>query len=88
MTLIEEKASLGTIDEIPTRVQTVLGRAIVDEEFRDTLFDRLDIVAKEYELSEIDLRIVKNVNMEEIEELAEALNSKIIKAAAAIIFCA
>jgi hypothetical protein len=72
---------------MPEKLEIVLGKAILDEDFRNQLFDCPEAICKEYGLDERALEIIKSLSREEIEELAKATENEMIKNSAGIIFC-
>lgn len=74
------------ITAIPEEVQSLIGRAVVDEEFRTLLEREPEQVGREFGLDDIHVEFVKNM-APEIVEMANSLNYKIMKEAAGIIFC-
>jgi len=55
--------------DMSKKVQSILGRAINDKEFRELILRDIDAATKEYELSEAEKRAVSNLQENEIQEL-------------------
>lgn len=83
----EKKIPYYTIVAKAKKFERILGRAIVDPNFRKTLFECPADVAKEYEMDEESLAAIKQIDRSSIEKLAKSLETRITKDAAVIIFC-
>ena len=70
------------------KIESLIGKAIVDPDFRETLFERTSDIAKEYELDEDSMEGLKQIDRSLVDNLAKSFEGKIMKEAADIIFCA
>jgi hypothetical protein len=70
------------------KIERLLGRAIVDADFRATLFDRPGDIAEEYELDEVSIEGLKQIDRNLVNKLAISFEGRIMKEASDIIFCA
>jgi hypothetical protein len=61
-------------------VQTIIGQAVVDREFRESLFADPDEVLAGYELTEEEMVALKAIDAETMESFAGALDERISKA--------
>lgn len=61
-------------------VQTVIGQAVVDREFRESLFADPDEVLAGYELTEEEIVALKAMDADTVESFAGALDERISKA--------
>lgn len=52
-----------------TAIQEVITRAVQDEEFKSLLVNDPDIALKDYELSEIQLMLIKSLDEEDFDKL-------------------
>lgn len=86
--MAEKKVPYHTLKVRVEKIERILGRAIVDSDFRKTLFECPSDVAKEYELDEESLQVIKQIDKRSIERLGRSLEARITKDAAVIIFCA
>jgi len=61
-------------------VEAIIGKAVVDSEFRETLFANPDEVLAGYELTEVEIAALKAVDAETMESFAGTLDERISKA--------
>jgi hypothetical protein len=61
-------------------VQTIIGQAVVDREFRENLFADPEEVLAGYELTEEEIVALKAIDAETVESFAGALDERISKA--------
>lgn len=78
---------ISTLRGIPKNLEIVLGRAIIDGDFRKKLFMCPEKASNEYGLDEKSLDLIKSLDPEEIERLAKSTENEIVKNSAGIIFC-
>lgn len=83
----EKKIPYHTLKAKVEKIERILGKAIVDPNFRKTLFECPSDVAKQYELDEESLKAIKQIDRGSIEKLAKGLEARITKDAAVIICC-
>ncbi len=83
----EKKIPYHTLKAKVEKIERILGKAIVDPEFRKVLFECPSKVAKQYELDEETLHMIEHLDRRSIEKLAKSLEARITKDAAVIIFC-
>lgn len=63
-------------------LEAVIGRAIVDMEFRDRLFADPCATLEEYELSEAELAALKKMDVETLDAYGSKLGARVLKALA------
>lgn len=78
---------ISTLEEIPKDLERVLGRAIIDEDFRKHLFQYPEKVCRAEGLDEKALEIIKSLDLEEFEKLAKSTENEMVKNSAGIILC-
>jgi hypothetical protein len=71
-----------------TKIEQVLGKAMVNKSFRSKLFRAPLKVGKSLGLNESGLEVLRNLDRKTFERFAKALDAKILKDAAEVIFCA
>jgi hypothetical protein len=62
-------------------VSQIIGRAVIDPEFRETLFSNPEQALQGYDLTEDDKEALKNLKQEDLEEFSTKLDSRITKRA-------
>ncbi len=60
-------------------VQNIIGRAVMDEAFRNLLFSDPDKALEGYDLSEEEKRILRNLDADEVSGFAGKLDERITK---------
>lgn len=58
-------------------LEAVIGRAVVDKEFRDRLFANPDAALEAYELSEGEMAAVRKMDMETLNACGDSLGRRI-----------
>lgn len=71
-----------------TKIDQVLGKAIVNKEFRAKLFKDPAGVGKRLGLNESGIEVIRKMDKKKFREFIKKLDAKLLKDAAAIIFCA
>jgi hypothetical protein len=61
-------------------VQAIIGKAVLDSEFRETLFANPDQALAGYELTEVEVAALKAIDAETMESFAGTLDERISKA--------
>ena len=61
-------------------VKQVIGRAVLDPEFRGILFSDPDTALKDYDLTEEELAGLKNIERDKFDEMAGALEERMSRA--------
>jgi hypothetical protein len=79
---IEVSEDQGEIEESP--IVQIFTRAIEDQEFKQLLIENPDEALKGYELSEIQMIMVKNLSAEDIERLTPEYLEEFFSADAAV----
>lgn len=62
-------------------VSQIIGRAVTDADFRETLFSNPEQALQGYDLTEDDKEALKNLKQEDLEEFSTKLDSRITKRA-------
>lgn len=70
------------------KVEQILGKAMVDAEFREKLLRNPEMIGKELGLNKSSTELIKSIDRKAFEEFERKLNSSLIKDAATVIFCA
>ena len=60
-------------------VEAIIGKAVVDSEFREALFANPDEALAGYELTEVEIAALKAVDAETMESFAGSLDERISK---------
>jgi hypothetical protein len=60
-------------------VQQVIGRAVVDAEFRQKLIDNAREACADYELTEEEIRALEDLDSESLQSFAGTLDARISK---------
>ena len=60
-------------------VEQILGRAMMDQEFRQSLFSNPDTTLQEFDLTEQELSSLKSLDAESLDSAAGALDERISK---------
>jgi hypothetical protein len=66
-------------------VEAIVGKAVMDDEFRESLFANPDEVLSEYELTEEEVASLQAIDFETMESFAGTLDERISKSAFAMI---
>jgi hypothetical protein len=61
-------------------VEAIIGKAVLDSEFREALFSDPDRALSGYELTEVEVSALKALDAETMESLAGTLDERISKA--------
>ena len=61
-------------------VQAIIGKAVLDSEFREALFANPDQALAGYELTEVEVAALKAIGAETMESFAGTLDERISKA--------
>lgn len=69
------------------KVEQILGKAMVDAEFREKFFRNPEMIGKELGLNKSSIELMKSIDRKAFEEFERKFNSSLIKDAATIIFC-
>lgn len=70
------------------KIAQTLGKAMLDPEFQKMLFSDPERVGKKLGLNESGIEMIKKMDRNIFAEFSRALDSKLMKDAAVIIFCA
>ncbi len=62
-------------------VSQIIGRAVTDADFRETLFSNPEQALQGYDLTEDDKEALKNLKQEDLEDFSTKLDSRITKRA-------
>ncbi len=62
-------------------VSQIIGRAVIDTEFRNLLFSNPDQALQGYDLSGDEVEALKNLKLEDLEDFSTKLDSRITKRA-------
>jgi hypothetical protein len=62
-------------------VSQIIGRAVVDAEFRESLFSNPDQALESYDLTHDEVEALKNLQQEDLEDFSTKLDSRITKRA-------
>lgn len=82
------KSRTGEGEIAHARIEQVLGKAMLDEGFQETLFTDPEKVGRELGLNESGIALVKKIDRKAFKEFKKRLDAKLLRDAAAIIFCA
>lgn len=82
-----KRARLDEVEEIRKKVESIIGKAVVDGDFLEAVFKDPERVAKEFNLDQKGLAVIKQLKKPELEKFAKSFNARIMKDAAIIIFC-
>lgn len=70
------------------KIEQVLGKAMVDDSFRNRLFREPEKVGEELGLNESSIKVLQSIEPRSFDEFGKRLSSSLLKDAALIIFCA
>ena len=62
-------------------VSQIIGRAVIDSEFRETLFSNPEQALEDYNLTDDEKESLKNLKREDLEDFSTKLDSRITKRA-------
>lgn len=62
-------------------VSQIIGRAVIDAEFRETLFSNPEQALEDYNLTDDEKEALKNLKQEDLEDFSTKLDSRITKRA-------
>jgi hypothetical protein len=62
-------------------VSQIIGRAVIDTEFRNLLFSNPDQALEGYDLTDDEIDALKNLRQEDLEDFSTKLDSRITKRA-------
>ena len=71
-----------------SRMEQTLGKAILDEDFREKLFSDPDGIGKKLGLNEEGINLIKNLDQQAFSKFKATLREDLMKSAAVVIFCA
>ncbi len=71
-----------------TALEAIVGRAILDPEFREVLLRAPERVQEEYNLADEEVEALRQIRPSHLETFADTLKASLLKAAAVTIFCA
>jgi hypothetical protein len=62
-------------------VSQIIGRAVTDADFRETLFSNPEQALEDYDLTDDEQEALKNLKQEDLEDFSTKLDSRITKRA-------
>jgi hypothetical protein len=68
-------AGKATVPQASKGLTELIGRALMDEKFRDKLFDDREEAVKEYNLTQTDQVALQNLSRQDLQQNAEVFGS-------------
>jgi len=82
---VRQAASLPYIKELfpmsQDTISQIIGRAVTDADFRETLFSNPEQALEDYNLTDDEREALKNLKQEDLEDFSTKLDSRITKRA-------